>query len=313
MILDRTHLRWGLATLTASAAATFLYVANTEPEVLPVPVNLPAWFGPVPPLRGNFGATPLGLAFGTLALLIFLFAVLLGWRRSHPTWKVGRMQVWLKAHIWLTILTLPLVLFHCGFRVGGPMTQILFWLYALVMVSGFLGLALQQVMPRLMRNYLPEEIIFDEIPFVLGQILAQAEAMREHLARQAEEPTLHAAATGGGTATATINQAHVISTCLHFLDQEALPYLRSPKPLRFRLRDKTASDDLFRLLTLQVPEGIHPVLEQLQTLCDEKRRIDLQIRLQYWLHLWLLVHAPASLLLVVLTILHAIVAAYLYA
>ena len=33
-------------------------------------------------------------------------------------------------------LTIPLVLFHCGFRLGGLHTSILFWLYAVVMVSG---------------------------------------------------------------------------------------------------------------------------------------------------------------------------------
>ena len=41
--------------------------------------------------------------------------------------------------------------------------------------------------------------------------------------------------------------------------------------------------------------------------------LDLQTRLHYWLHGWLIVHAPASLLLVVITIVHAVVAAYIYA
>jgi len=277
-------------------------------------VHLPAALGPVPPLRGNFGATPLGLIYGTTALAIFIFAALLGWRRSHPSWKVGTMQGWLKAHIWLTIFTLPLVAFHCGFHGGGPMTQFLLWLYGLVMVSGFWGLALQHIVPKIMRDYLPEEVIFDEIPFIRNQIISQAQAMREQCSTLVEEAQAEyqATASKGGTATLTISQAHAISSLIRFIDDGTLPYLRSESSRRFRLHDGTVAADLFRLLKLQMPDIVHPTLEKLENLCEEKRRIDFQSRLHHWLHVWLLVHAPASLLLVVLTLLHAIVAAYLY-
>jgi hypothetical protein len=312
MIVDRSHLRWGIGTAVASAAITVLYLANNNPELHPVHIPLPAAFGAVPPLVEDFGSTPLGLTYGTVALLIFLFAALLGWRRSHPSLKVGRIQAWLKAHIWLTILTLPLVVFHCGFQVGGPLTQFLLGLYALVMISGFWGLLLQNIVPKLMRDYLPEEVIFEEIPFIRSQIVAQAEAIRAQFAASADEAQL-AAPGEAGTATLTVIQAHGLGSVVHFLDQDGLPYLKSRYSRRLRLRDKTVSDDLFRLLKVQVPEAAHPALDQLRGLCDEKRRIDFQTRLHYWLHAWLLVHAPASLLLVVLTFLHAIVDAYLYA
>ena len=51
--------------------------------------------------------------------------------------RAGR-QTWLRAHIWLTILTLPLVFMHAAFRFGSLMTSGLMWLYLLVMLSGFL-------------------------------------------------------------------------------------------------------------------------------------------------------------------------------
>jgi hypothetical protein len=316
MIIDRTHLRWGLCTVAAGVGVTLVYLANNDPDELRkwhLAISLPAWLGPVPPLRGNVGATPLGLIYGTLALLIFIFATLLGWRRKHPAWPIGNMQVWLKAHIWLTLLTIPLVLFHCGFHGGGPMTQFLLWLYAFVMVSGFWGLALQHVVPKLMREYLPEEVIFEEIPFVRSQLVAQAEAIRQELANQPDESAPKAGPNEGGTATLASSHLIAVEAALHFLDREALPYLKSLNPRHFPLRDKQASDNQFRLLRLQVPQSIQPPLGQLQDLCDEKRRLDLQTRLHYWLHGWLLVHAPASILLVVLTIVHAVVAAFVYA
>jgi hypothetical protein len=316
MSIDRTHIRWGLVTVVASAAATLLYLANNDPAQLQkwhIAVPLPAWLGPVPPLRGNVGATPLGLIYGTLALLIFLFAALLGWRRNAKTVPVGRIQIWLKAHIWLTIFTIPLVLFHSGFHGGGPMTQILVWLYAFVMVSGFWGLALQNIIPKLMQEYLSEEVTFEQIPFIRSQLVAQAKTVREELIDQTDESGVMHEGGEGSTTTLTASHAIAVKAAIRFIDEEALPYLQTPKVRRFRLRDKQASDDQFRLLKLQVPDFIHPSLTHLQDLCDEKRRIDLQTRLHHWLHGWLMVHAPASILLVVLTIVHAIVALYLYA
>jgi hypothetical protein len=316
MIIDRTHLRWGLCTAVASAGVALLYLANNDPDELRkwhLALALPAWLGPVPPLRGNVGATPLGLIYGTLALLIFIFAALLGWRRRHPAWEIGNMQVWLKAHIWFTLFTIPLVLFHCGFHGGGPMTQFLLGLYTLVMVSGFWGLALQHVIPKLMRKYLPEEVIFEEIPFIRNQLVTQGETIRQELASQPEESAPKAEPNEGGTATRLSSHLVAVRAAIHFIDQEALPYLKTLNPRTAPLRDKQASDNQFRLLKLQVPQSIQPPLGQLQDLCDEKRRLDLQTRLHYWLHGWLIVHAPASILLVVLTIVHAIVAAFIYA
>lgn len=316
MIVDRTHIRWGVCTAVASAGVTLVYLANNDPDLLRkwhLDFPLPAWLGPVPPLRGNVGATPLGLIYGTVALLIFLFAALLGWRRNQKTAPVGSIQTWLKAHIWLTIFTIPLVLFHCGFHGGGPMTQFLLGLYAFVMISGFWGLALQHLVPKLMREYLPEEVVFEEIPFIRSQLVTQVEIIRQELASQSEEPVPTAQTNEGGTATLMSGHATALKAAIHFIDQDALPYLKALKPRRFALRDKQAADNQFRLLKLQVPPSIQPLLGQLQDLCDEKRRLDLQTRLHYWLHGWLLVHAPASILLVVLTIVHAIVATFIYA
>ena len=312
MIIDRTHLGWGIATVAATAVVTVVYLANNDPELLPFPLPLPGWLGPVPPLRANVGATPLGLIYGTVALLIFIFAALLGWSRKHPKWRIGSVQSWLKAHIWLAIFTIPLVLLHCGFHGGGPMSQFLLVLYALVMLSGFWGLALQQVVPKLMKNYLPEEVIFEEIPYIRGQLVAQAEELRKKLDERASVPEAEVAMAGGGS-HATVRSPQVAEKALiELMDREALPYLRKPSARGFRLIDPRTSDDIFRLLKLQVPPEVHASVEQVQNLCDEKRRLDLQTRLHYWLHGWLLFHAPASILLVVLTVWHAVVAVLVY-
>jgi hypothetical protein len=338
MVIDRTHVKWGLATAVGTVAVAVLYFANNDPETLKswhMAIDLPAFLGPVPPLEGNMGATPLGLIYGTLALIIFLFAAMLGARRNQKWLPLGRIQIWLKAHIWLTIFTIPLVVFHCGFHGGGPGTQFLLWLYGFVMLSGFWGLALQHIVPKLMQEYLPEEVIFEQIPYIRTQLIAKATEIRSELELEAAELTVvaenaihaeeKAEADGGTTAllehegkhsgTATVKAGHpgAVKAVLRFMDKDALPYLHAKGSARLTLRTKSASDNQFRLLKLQAPDNVQVMLDDLHDACDEKRRLDLQTRLHYWLHGWLIIHAPASLLLVILTIVHAIVAAYIYA
>ena len=125
------------------------------------------------------GGTPLGLVFGAISLGIFVFAALLNLRKKVPLWRVGTLQRWLRAHIWLTFLTVPLILLHSGFRLGGTMTTLLMALYALVMVSGIYGLVLQHLMPRLMKERLPAETVFEQIPHIRAQLCVAAEKMRD--------------------------------------------------------------------------------------------------------------------------------------
>jgi hypothetical protein len=94
-------------------------------------------------------------------------------------WRLGTLQRWMRAHIWLTLLTIPLVLLHSGFRLGGPMTTLLMALYGIVMVSGIYGLILQHQMPHLMMERLPAETVFEQIPHIRSQLYAAAEKLRD--------------------------------------------------------------------------------------------------------------------------------------
>jgi hypothetical protein len=126
----------------------------------------------------NAGGTPLGLIFGTIALAIFIFAALLGVRKKIALWRIGTVQRWLRAHIWLTLLTIPLVILHSGFRLGGPMTTLIIVLYFIVMVSGVYGLILQHHMPTVMMERLPAESVYEQIPHIRAQLVAAANKMR---------------------------------------------------------------------------------------------------------------------------------------
>jgi hypothetical protein len=178
-IFNRAHVPWFIFVLLATVAAVVLYVANFHPQRMPVGIHLPAYLTQKPSEHRSVGGTPLGLIFGAISFAIFIFATLFGVRKKVVLWRLGTLQRWMRAHIWLTLLTIPLVLLHSGFRLGGPMTTLLMALYAIVMVSGIYGLILQHQMPHLMKERLPAETVFEQIPHIRSQLYVAAEKLRD--------------------------------------------------------------------------------------------------------------------------------------
>jgi hypothetical protein len=289
----------------ATAGCGFLFVANFFPHRLPLSFSLPAFLGPVPPLRRTYGGTPLGLIFGSAAFLIFLFAAALGIRKKKRTWPIGNVQWWLKAHIWLTVLTLPLVLFHCGFHLGGWHTGGLMLLYTIVMVSGVVGIVLQQFVPSLMRERLAREVVFEQIPHLRDVLVRAVTELRDDLKN---ERPVGSGKTATGAMPAADADQQSITALLRFLDEEGIPYLSAKNGNHHRLGHERAAAASFSSLRLNTDPKWKLRIDQIQKWCDERRMMDLQMRLHHLLHGWLIVHVPSSIALLVGTAWHAIAA-----
>jgi len=416
-IINAKHLPWFIFVCLATIGACILYVGNFYPARLPLWLRLPPSLLQTPTQHQTVGGTPLGLAFGAISLGIFVFAALLSLRKRIPFWRAVTVRWWLRAHIWLTLLTIPLVILHSGFRLGGPMTTLLMAMYAVVMVSGIYGLILQHFIPTLMLEWLPAETVFEQIPHIRAQLAAAAEKMRHSFlptppkktdadaaapnlasaiavgasamvstkgnlstptarAKTAvgstvtAEPLTTAAATSGETIEAkaiapiptaansgaitsespkavAIPRANVAETIgaptarvqsepgaglaatpassaqtprraappvpdpaseailAEFIEDQILPYLRARNGKKLRLGNERYADDTFRFLKLQVAETYRTRVEEIQAWCDERRMLDLQTRLHHWLHGWLFIHVPVSVLLLLMTGWHA--------
>jgi hypothetical protein len=144
MLIDRSHRVWGLSSLAVFVVALVVYL---------LPVHGPA---------GHKGGTIPGLAFGVAGFAMMVFAGLLSARKQVPARRLGSAQAWLRGHIWLGLLSVPLILFHTGFGWGGLLEIVLWILFALVIVSGIFGLAVQQVLPRLLTSRIPLETFVEQ-------------------------------------------------------------------------------------------------------------------------------------------------------
>lgn len=159
MLIDAAHKRWGLATCGVLLLATMAYVvyARSTP-------------------RGPTGGSWQGLLFGIAGSALMLYAGLLGARKKFPRWRIGSAQNWLRGHIWLGLLSVPLVLFHAGFRLGGTLEQMLWAVLAGIIFSGFVGLALQQALPRMITVRIPRETFHEHVPHVCALLQFEADA-----------------------------------------------------------------------------------------------------------------------------------------
>src|SRR5262249_52809454 len=153
MRIDETHRPWGVATvvLFLTAAVGYFLLAVRSPA-------------------GPRGGTAIGLTFGIAGYALMLYAGFLGARKKFPVMRIGRAQTWMRGHLWLGLLSFPLILFHGGFAWRGSLTALLMLLFFIVIASGLFGAALQHYLPRLMTQQVPMETIYEEIPHVRQQL-----------------------------------------------------------------------------------------------------------------------------------------------
>lgn len=291
MLIDRTHRRWFLVTLVALAVAGGVY-----------------WLHLAQAPEGVRGGSPLGLTYGIIGSALMLFAGLLGARKKVPVWRVGRAQTWMRGHLWLGLLSFPLILFHSGFTLGGSLTTVLIFLFAAVVISGVAGAALQHFLPRLMTAEVPMETIYGEIENVRGQLLEEADGLVAAVCSPSPAAPAETPAASGSQSAASQVEEGVRERLRQFYQQEMRPFLEAPEVNSSVLADAAQAQTFFQQLRTLLPPSLHETLEDLEHICEEDRQLTRQARLHRWLHGWLLVHIPLSYALLVLGAVHAVMA-----
>ncbi len=298
MKLDRTHRAWlfAVVALTLAGGALYSVYAIRSPQ-------------------GPRGDTRLGLSFGILAAALSLFAGALAVRKHMLRLRIGSVTSWMRGHLWLGAMVLPLACFHGGFEFGGLLTSVLMGLMIVVVVTGFFGAILQHTLPSVMTVQLPGERTYEQldrmrwnlrseayevVASVCGRIpeiedeRAAIEAALGAAPRERKSPT----AAAGGDAIRTFYVTHLLTLA------RDLPARGST------LAGPTLHTIDFHDLRLRVDASLHPSVDRLASLCAAFQNLRRQSTLHRWLHGWLLVHVPASIAFLILMVVHAIAALY---
>jgi hypothetical protein len=311
-----THLGWILLTLIVGVPLTYWYFAVAQRQ--------PVWPG---------GSSGPGFACGVVGGAICFFELMLWWRKRVRTWRIGRVQAWMRAHIWFGLLCLPLLIFHSGFRLGGWLSAILLILVIVVVVSGIYGLILQQFLPSRMLSEVPGETIYSQIPYVTEQIAEEAERLvvltcgPEEGAPPGGRDEQEAAAVAGtgfvtigavraaGPVSGKVIQTRTLTASVsnseplrEFYKQNVAPFLRHGNGTGSMLHDAKRAATLFQELRAKLDPAAHESVSALESICSQRRQFAVQERLHAWLHNWLCVHLPLSVALIVLMFLHIFVA-----
>ena len=159
MVIDRSHKRWAVASAVILVVASVAYVRYAS--------------GPVPPSGGR----GMGLIYGSVGFAFMSFATLLSVRKKFPIWRIGRAETWMRGHLWLGVLSLPLIVLHAGSLSGHGLAAWLMWLFAVVWASGLVGAYLQHVVPRRMLREVPMETIYEQIGHVRAQLVDEADTV----------------------------------------------------------------------------------------------------------------------------------------
>ncbi len=121
----------------------------------------------------------LGLAYGVAGFILVLFLAAYKIRKSVLGYGLGRMNAWLQAHIYISVICAILVIMHSGFRFSGPLSGLCLALFMLVVASGITGSLMYKVIPISLSKYGGEILTTDDVVQKIAAILEEADKMAE--------------------------------------------------------------------------------------------------------------------------------------
>jgi len=295
MLIDRTHRQWLWGSVIGLAISVVIYIPYAHFTI-----------------GGARGGTMIGILYGIVGFGFMVFAGLLSLRKRFPVWRMGRTSTWMRGHLWLGLISYPIIFLHSGFSFGkGALTWWMMVIFTIVIVSGIVGAIIQHYLPKVMTREVPYETIYAEIPVIRSQLLDKADVKVAEVTgvSMSTGAVTNAAEDAGGVIVTLVQmEEDVRNELTRFYDNDLRPFLEQPGGKGCEIANRSLSVAKFANLKTLLPDEIHPVIADLESICEEKRQLDHQIVLHRILHGWLFIHAPLSLALLLMGAIHAVIA-----
>lgn len=291
MRIDSTHKKWAVVVAVLSIAAVVVYRVLSR--------GVPG---------GLTGGSFVGLWYGISGAALMVYAGLLFAHRRFPSAKwLGPRKRWLRGHIWLGLFSVILVWCHSGFSWGGPL-EVALWVVLLgVIGTGVVGAVLQHLVPRVLTARVPCETPYEQIPHVCDVMRRRADRIMDD-ACGAYDPSPQSLEN---TIAVVQYASNARAQFRDFYELVVRPFLSQAVPRRSPLLNPLQTEARFsKLKKLAGLADLTDAVDQLAQLCAERRLLREQERLHFLLHVWLLVHVPLSVALLVLGATHVVTALY---
>ena len=122
------------------------------------------------PSADGYRGLTIGLGWIGTALSL-MAAAALSIRKRLAYQGVGKLSIWLRAHIYLGVIAAFAILYHSGFRTGPPLPALLLALFWLTVASGLLGWWLARKVPPLLTDIEEDPAIAEDLLSVRADCL----------------------------------------------------------------------------------------------------------------------------------------------
>jgi hypothetical protein len=251
-----------------------------------------AWHDPPNPPSGN---SWLGYTLGTIGAVLILWLVAYGVRKRSYGSRLGKVQGWLSAHVYLGSALLLVVTLHTGFQFGWNVHTLAYALMCVVIASGFLGTWFYLRFPARMselRAGASRDLLLGEIADLDQKALRLAREMPaefQELAASNRDRTVL-----GGSARALLTGADRSRIVLPASGGAAGS---GQKPVANH-DQRAILDWLGDRLSRNTDGELGVRIQDLMTLVAARRtllkRLREDLRLQAWLEVWLYCHVPVA-------------------
>ena len=213
---------------------------------------------------------------GWVLVGLFLFLGLFNVRKKFPNLPLGRMSFWLYLHALVGLLAAGVYFLHTGaLWPRGGYERMIAGLFYLVALTGIVGYVYQRLAPRLLTQ-VGYEIIWERIPAEIARLRKQAEGCVLHCSNETGSPVLG---------------RHYLE-CLQWYFRKPRFLVSSAISLQTGESWVDKQIDAVRRY-LNEAETVH--LERLRELARVKARVDKHYAIQGLLKLWLFLHLPLTL------------------
>lgn len=212
---------------------------------------------------------------GWVLVALFLFLALFNLRKKLPNLPLGRMSFWLYLHAAAGLLAAAVYFLHAGaIWPRGGYEQLIAGLFYLVTLTGVVGYVYQRLSPRLL-TLVGYEIIWERIPAEIARLRRKAEDCVLECSNETGSPVLG---------------RHYLE-CLDWYFRKPRFLMSSAMALQTGENWADKQIDAVRRY-LNEAEAAH--LERLRALARVKASVDKHYAIQGLLKLWLFLHLPVT-------------------
>jgi len=238
------------------------------------------------------GGTVWGLVYGWIGLIAILVLMFLGIRKRWYFSRLGTLQGWTSAHVYLGLLILLIIPMHTGFQFGWNVHALAYVLLVVAMLSGVVGLFIYLTVPAILTTH-ESGMLPDMLEAEINQILKGMKQL--------------AAAKPGIFQSLYQEEAR---RC-RGLQSQGWRILFTPIDPNAILAQRT--HDLHNLLA-EIPAADQEGFSKFAGLVLRKTELEAylagQMRLKNGLQAWLYVHVPVSIAMVAAVGVHLLVVLY---